>query len=1288
MTEYVPPHVISVLKTYQDKAPRSLHGPGLSLVHPSKASSAIVVGRADTPDLHGGAGTQQHLPLHHQHTHGTEHGASRAGSDEDVQQQQQTRQQPMGPPVPGVPIMTTPDPDCGIVQMTMLEGKRIGCFLLGGETRLCLPQIFNNILMDFSVEQINRSIQELMIYLYNCTDQQLQEFKRANIIPDTAKTCGLITRTNAERLCSSLLHQAHELRPRLKGGGGVLNGSFRVYHRCFGKGEGLFLPELYSFEEPTCIECAECRGLFSPQKFVCHQHEPQEIRTCHWGFNSSNWRSYIHVVESEKNRDEYAQVLEKIWLKEREIEQELECERVFWIARRKAAFEDVGPIAIKAEPLDIPIKKPKLMSDVASLYHCSSNSSSSSSSSGNSRHQHYAAQQQLLVQQQQHHLHHHQQQQQTNAAFRPWTAQQKAQKYAQQQQQALLLQQITPYANGTTTTIVNGTIRATSPGGTILTLSQEPPLLQNPENVVPMSETDKFERSYQPNVALVPRKTILCGKDAGTVSVAPGQQRREYEGKDRSVIKCEVVQIKQESPSTPPATSHGTGGSSAVDGPMRSVIKCDVQIKQERPGTPLSTASGHMEHGGRSERGDNSRSPGPTNSAHIPGSPPPPPGTSHQHQLSQGAIAISTIIAKQHHQQVSSMATYGDSNSNSPVPIQLDVPHSGSSGSNEITSSTSPLPPTSIVINMNGGEGVAGVEGRDKPKLVLIKEPISPPLSTLTPASRRTPPGHMLQQQQGGVSGHHSQQVSSPPPPHHQPLYLHHHQVLQQQQHHHFRSHHPGTAPAGTIIHRNGLPIVGNSEFELSTDTDDDSQAGEPDSSNVPSTMELIGEVLKEVEPETKQQIQDIFKVLLQETRIEHHRLQMEIRAKEDQLMEMQRHKMELQRQTDHFQQQIHQLQHELDRALLKIDSLREHQHQLSQQQQHQQHHILIRETLGGIGESSTSSTPPSPLSLVSNGSNSNHSHQLIERRNSFPEKSEIIMKPLKKLLRRSPDDATTVLMLASPPPQTTGSLPTAIPACLSITATTVSVSAPKASSIQPVAEPARDDIRRQQQQHSSSSTSPSPTGQQGGVLRTSSPAVPHQPPPPPTSATNVPVSTTTITAVSSVNGSVSAMAGPSTAPSISKTTTPAENSPSSSPIVVVIPVSSSAPLPKDATAGSPRPVSRGGTPTSPRCDRDAKGCPTPHDAQDEVVEDEDEPMEDAPIGVAISSPAAESKAESAPDGTGSTVKVASSNGKATIGPTTITSNSASSGASNQENDSPNRSKGNNSGGVRSNCDN
>ncbi|XP_053673570.1 uncharacterized protein LOC128723829 [Anopheles nili] len=976
-----------------------------------------------------------------------------------------------------------------------------------------------------------------------------------------------------------------------------------------------------------------------------------------------------------------------------------------------AAFEDGGTLAIKAEPLDIPLKKPKLMSDVGALYH-------SGCGSGTSRSQHNATQ--LLVQAH-HHAYHHQQQaqlqqQQTSAAFRPWTAQQKAQKYAQQQQQALLLQQIGPYANGTTTTIVNGTIRATSPGGSILTLSsQEPPLLQNPENVVPMSEKDKFERSYQPNVALVPRKSILCGKDSSSSS-AGGQQRRDYDDKERSVIKCEVVQIKQESPPTPPTTSSSssasgrcpsTGSAAMHEGSvMRSVIKCDVQIKQERPGTPPPPGSGQMEHGrrtGSATGGDSSRSPGPPPTSHIPVTSPPSGGGSLQHQ---GAITISTIIAKHHVSSMGGSAYGGGSNSNSPVPLDAQQ-HSGSSGSNEITSSTSPLPPAPIVVSMGtlngaciGGDGTPG-SGIDKPKLVLIKEPISPPVGARTASVRHSPHGHLLQQQQqqqqhGLAVSHHSQQgsSSSPPPPshhgdHHQPLYMHHHQVLhqQQQQHHHYRSHHGGVA--GTIIHRNGgLATVGNSEFELSTDTDDDSQAGEPDSSNAPSTVELIGEVLKEVEPETKQQILDIFKVLLQESRVEHHRLQMEIRAKEDQMVDVQRQK-------DHLQQQVHQLQHELDRALLKIDSLREHHHQLTAQQHHhhhhhhqqqQQHHIMIRDTLNGAGESSTSSTPPSPLSLVSNGSNSNHSHhQPIERRNSFPEKSEIIMKPLKKLLRRSPDDSTTVLMLASPPPQPPVSvtLPSTLPACLSITATSIPV-APKESFIQRDTDASSEDtVRRQRCSSAGSSTSPplpSTVSQGGPLVPPSTPSLlppPAQQQTPPTSATNVPASPTTITTVvSAVNDGAPAT---TTASSTSTTKSLEKEDPVTPPVspnVVVIPVGGGPAAPSSegtvASPSSPRPPSRV---TSPESDRHENGATVASDHEDNV--DEDEPMPEAPA--AATSLAVDGESVSSPTGASSAVKSPTTDTvvNAPNKVTGTTSSAATTIVSNQDQkDSPSRTKG------------
>ena len=56
---------------------------------------------------------------------------------------------------------------------------------------------------------------------------------------------------------------------------------------------------LRPYIEYACIiffQCLECEGLFCPQKFVCHSHDPKN-RTCHWGFDSDNWRAYLHLAE-------------------------------------------------------------------------------------------------------------------------------------------------------------------------------------------------------------------------------------------------------------------------------------------------------------------------------------------------------------------------------------------------------------------------------------------------------------------------------------------------------------------------------------------------------------------------------------------------------------------------------------------------------------------------------------------------------------------------------------------------------------------------------------------------------------------------------------------------------------------------------------------------------------------------------------------------------------------------------------------------------------------------------
>ena len=186
---------------------------------------------------------------------------------------------------------------------TLLDGERISCYVIGGEARLCLPQILNTVLSSISLQSIHQACDELQIFCSTCTTDQLETLKRLEILPLSANQCGLITKSDAERLCSTLLEQNP---PKASSSG--FNAaksvfSFKVEHQCFGRCEGILLPEAYTHPSARCIECLQCEGLFSPQKFICHSHSNTENRTCHWGFESANWRSYLHFSESYSDAD-------------------------------------------------------------------------------------------------------------------------------------------------------------------------------------------------------------------------------------------------------------------------------------------------------------------------------------------------------------------------------------------------------------------------------------------------------------------------------------------------------------------------------------------------------------------------------------------------------------------------------------------------------------------------------------------------------------------------------------------------------------------------------------------------------------------------------------------------------------------------------------------------------------------------------------------------------------------------------------------------------------------------
>ncbi|XP_034039389.1 ski-like protein [Thalassophryne amazonica] len=211
------------------------------------------------------------------------------------------------PPLPSPPVLgggplLVPCDSSTELTHSLLEGESISCFVVGGEKRLCLPQVLNSVLRDFSLQQINTVCDELYVYCSRCDADQLHILKVLGILPFNAPSCGLITLTDAQRLCNALLRPGATFPADPSGklsAQGLLKeseASFQVEHQCLGKCQGLFVPQFYTQPEAPCIQCIECQLLFSPQKFVMHSHKSPDKRTCHWGFDSAKWPCYLQLA--------------------------------------------------------------------------------------------------------------------------------------------------------------------------------------------------------------------------------------------------------------------------------------------------------------------------------------------------------------------------------------------------------------------------------------------------------------------------------------------------------------------------------------------------------------------------------------------------------------------------------------------------------------------------------------------------------------------------------------------------------------------------------------------------------------------------------------------------------------------------------------------------------------------------------------------------------------------------------------------------------------------------------
>ncbi|XP_041924855.1 SKI-like proto-oncogene b isoform X1 [Alosa sapidissima] len=223
------------------------------------------------------------------------------------------------------PLLVPPDSSTELT-LCSLEGEPISCFSVGGEWRLCLPQVLNTVLRDFSLQQINAVCDQLYVYCSRCDAAQLHVLKVMGVLPAGAPSCGLITLTDAQRLCNALLHPG-DAAPRDQDESekeGKDGGGFWVEHQCLGKCQGLFVPRLYTAVDVPCIRCAQCRVLFSPKRFVMHSHRRPDKRTCHWGFDSDKWACYLQLGRKHLGTPDevkYKQLLEKMKEKFSNIQQ-------------------------------------------------------------------------------------------------------------------------------------------------------------------------------------------------------------------------------------------------------------------------------------------------------------------------------------------------------------------------------------------------------------------------------------------------------------------------------------------------------------------------------------------------------------------------------------------------------------------------------------------------------------------------------------------------------------------------------------------------------------------------------------------------------------------------------------------------------------------------------------------------------------------------------------------------------------------------------------------------------
>ncbi|KAK4469418.1 hypothetical protein MN116_006972 [Schistosoma mekongi] len=98
--------------------------------------------------------------------------------------------------------------DTGTLVPSLIDGEVIMGFNVWGEKRLCLPHLFRFVLHDVDLQIIDKACTKLQIACTTCTPAQLSLLHSRQILPRTVGSCGLIRKSDAERLTKYIRHQS------------------------------------------------------------------------------------------------------------------------------------------------------------------------------------------------------------------------------------------------------------------------------------------------------------------------------------------------------------------------------------------------------------------------------------------------------------------------------------------------------------------------------------------------------------------------------------------------------------------------------------------------------------------------------------------------------------------------------------------------------------------------------------------------------------------------------------------------------------------------------------------------------------------------------------------------------------------------------------------------------------------------------------------------------------------------------------------------------------------------